>query len=114
VVALALPGKPDANGFNAVLVAPFGLLLSSGVSFNVGRAPTPQASLSAAFPTCVPRGGCCPSCAKRQHAEGVARGDTAVVSMTASGTKQPIQVILFLNGLAAAHRRLVGLAAEPD
>ena len=103
VLTVALQPADD-EGANITLVAPFGLLLSEGISISVAD----NDLLSVPFRTCLP-GGCIGQAQVSQSviAQLVA-GDEARVSMV-TNAEQPLAVTVSLIGFTAAWNRLLEL-----
>ena len=114
VLAFALPAIPIRDGVNAVMVAPFGLMLSKGIGLSVVQsAGQPEiASAQAPFHTCLPAG--CIARFKLNSAmiDAMRRSAEAQVKLASADKEQIVQVKISLNGFTAAERRLKALAAK--
>ncbi|NRB31727.1 MAG: invasion associated locus B family protein [Rhizobiaceae bacterium] len=128
IFSLVLPGKPLPNGANAVVVAPFGLDLSKGVTLSLlepvpsddadnesgftARAVDPTAR--APFRTCVPSGCLSQFTLNTEMKEAFRARTRALVSMVSIDQNRTINVPLSLRGFTAAERRLSALAKQFD
>ena len=128
ILSLVLPAKQLPDGANAVVIAPFGLDLSKGVTLSMleqvpsddknnqsgftARAVDPKQQ--AAFRTCVPS-GCLSNFTLSDEMKGAFRARTrALVSMVSIDQDRVINVPLSLRGFTAAERRLAALKDELD
>ena len=89
---------------NLSVVAPFGLLLSKGITIEVAGTPL----LSAGFRTCLPAGCIVPAALTARQIGALSAGEEATVVMTATTNRQ-LKVKLSLAGFTAAWKRLGSL-----
>ncbi|MGI9365997.1 MAG: invasion associated locus B family protein [Rhizobiaceae bacterium] len=108
VLAFAVPGSKRPDGVNAVVVAPFGLKLSEGLSVEVaGVSP-----VHVPFNTCLPSGCVANLRLNDDFNRAMRLGENATVVMTALDQNQEIRVNISLNGFTAATQRLQALAVN--
>lgn len=128
ILSLVLPAKQLPDGANAVVVAPFGLDLSKGVTLSMleqipsddansesgftARATDPKTH--AAFRTCVPSGCLSNFTLNTEMMEAFRAGTRALVSMVSIDQNRTINVPLSLRGFTAAERRLAAIRKEFD
>ena len=128
IFSLVLPGKPLPSGANAVVVAPFGLDLSKGVTLSLlEQVPSDDAdnetgftarmvdpTTQAAFRTCVPSGCLAHITLDKDMKDAFRARSRALVSMVSIDPTRSINVPLSLRGFTAAERRLSALAKQFD
>lgn len=128
IFSLVLPGKPLPSGANAVVVAPFGLDLSKGVTLSLlEQVPSDDAdnetgftarmvdpTTQAAFRTCVPSGCLSHITLDKDMKDAFRARSRALVSMVSIDPIRSINVPLSLRGFTAAERRLSALAKQFD
>ncbi|KXF78468.1 hypothetical protein ATN84_01335 [Paramesorhizobium deserti] len=106
VLMIAL-GAPDAKTgvSNSTLVLPFGLDISKGVQIKVDDTDLTKTSIS----TCLPQGCIAPLSFDSKAMAALAKGNQAVISMTAFNGGQDVSGNISLKGFAAASSRLAAL-----
>ncbi|MEP1206664.1 MAG: invasion associated locus B family protein [Rhizobiaceae bacterium] len=123
ILAFVLPAKPVNDGFNAVIVAPFGLNLEKGINLGVADSVddndkplvgTGSPNSQAPFHTCLPAG-----CVARFKFDDVMfnalrKGMQAQLRMLSAESEKPIRMNVSLKGFTAAERRLRSLAKQFD
>ncbi len=101
---LSMGLQPSDKGASLTLVAPFGLLLSAGVTITIDG----KSASHGEFRTCLPRGCISIINLSRKTLDRLKSGRTAKLAMrTTGGTDFAIQISLA--GFSAAWKRLIGL-----
>lgn len=95
----------DSENARAMLILPFGLLLSEGVRIEI----TGKELMRGQFRTCLPAGCIVEADLPAESLAQLQAAETASVFMTAV-TGQPVKTDLSLKGFAAAYKRLLALA----
>jgi invasion protein IalB len=128
ILSLVVPAKPLPDGANAVLIAPFGLNLSKGVTLSLLEphlagttesatdlaAKVRDPKIHADFRTCLPAGCLANFALSNAMKKALRSGERALVTMMSADQDRAVNVSLSLRGFTAAERRLASLAAEFD
>lgn len=128
ILSLVLPAQQLPDGANAVVVAPFGLNLSEGVTLSMleqypsddannesgfsARAIDPK--IHAPFRTCLPSGCLSNFALNADMKKAMRAGNHALVSLISIDQNRTINVPLSLRGFTAAEQRLNALGKEFD
>ena len=126
ILSLVVPAAPLPDGANAVLIAPFGLNLSEGVTLSLLEPKPAGVEESAAdiakrardpkthadFRTCLPAGCLVNFVLDNSMKKSLRGGDRALVTMMSADQNKAINVALSLRGFTAAERRLNALSKQ--